>query len=641
MVTSATAIGNVLVTMGNAFAQINTTFFDFFKVGGGADFSLASQMGKAVKDLADSLKILNEIQIKENLGTDLENAINQIKESLSNAGGLTDEQNNIVTQINDTVNAINDGFEALKECGKGLGEKVAEGVNEAKSTLYKCGEALASEVRTGIENNAGDASAGVQKISDSLSSGLDSIHYVANEGGKALASNVRTGIESNAEEALQGAKQLGEQFMLGLRDLEQFDFSLASQMDKAVIDLADSIKILNEIQIKENLGDDLKTAIDKIKSALEESGELSDTQKTLVDQIDSAVQAINNGWEKLKECGKGVGENFASGIGDSFNTVQEQGKALASNVQTGVESNSWVLKDAASTMVDNFGTALDGKHWLAQECGKALASNVQTGVEAQKDVLWKAGSSLADKFIEGLKWGENGVKNAGEGLGSKAVEGIGNKYGSAYDAGWNIAMGLKDGMYDDRAVAIVKRVASDLGTVAIEAMKEAAGISSPSRLTMEMGRYLVEGLSLGLRDRAAISSLYEVATNLGESVTEIINDTIDSDVDLSPVITPVVDLTDLQNGINSMPNTIGINGGLMFDSINAGYLETMNPTSMLTQNMMQLLTEMQTANKRVSEAENATYNLNLGEGIIYQGTRASDIGAYVTETLESASKMYV
>ena len=136
---------------------------------------------------------------------------------------------------------------------------------------------------------------------------------------------------------------------------------------------------------------------------------------------------------------------------------------------------------------------------------------------------------------------------------------------------------MREAGWDETGQAIVAGMSNGVGTgqVFIDKMKEIAAnavkavegvleIHSPSRVFARIGMFMDEGIVVGLSkysDRVSAAS-----ENVGrESISAIsssisrISDVINSDMDVEPTITPVIDLTNVRNGIGMINGAFGAN----------------------------------------------------------------------------------
>ena len=103
---------------------------------------------------------------------------------------------------------------------------------------------------------------------------------------------------------------------------------------------------------------------------------------------------------------------------------------------------------------------------------------------------------------------------------------------------------------------------ANLGKLALEALKKALGIASPSKETDAIAGFAGLGLIRGFVRMG--SSVKQAAGDLGKkaldglgSVLSRISETLDSDLDLSPTIRPVLDLSSIQSGNKQIGDILG------------------------------------------------------------------------------------
>ena len=131
-----------------------------------------------------------------------------------------------------------------------------------------------------------------------------------------------------------------------------------------------------------------------------------------------------------------------------------------------------------------------------------------------------------------------------------------HEYGKSkfFEKGQECAEGFANGLKDkaSRAVDEAKQMAKD----AQDALASINDSHSPSRVYMRLGSYAVDGYVLGFRNN--VSKVIDSVKHTGnagilamrESVRKM-NDMIDDEVDYRPTITPVLDLTQLTNGMQT------------------------------------------------------------------------------------------
>ena len=132
--------------------------------------------------------------------------------------------------------------------------------------------------------------------------------------------------------------------------------------------------------------------------------------------------------------------------------------------------------------------------------------------------------------------------------------------------GTSIVQGMMTGIQSKSEE--LAQVAAETALRALEAAKEALGIASPSKEFAKLGMYSNQGFAIGLNrfsgvvETASAGVGYSAMSALKESITNI-SDIINNDIDISPTIRPVLDMSDIKSGgllIDKMFNrTQGLN----------------------------------------------------------------------------------
>lgn len=266
------------------------------------------------------------------------------------------------------------------------------------------------------------------------------------------------------------------------------------------------------------------------------------------------LNAIADKAPELMSAGADVIVALLKGLGDNADKISEQGattaiqliEALTNTIDNHHEEFVQAVVDlilAASGVPENVRTKF-------KDIGKSLANAILSGISS---AFTSPAVMAALALPSGLGWM---LYNKGKSLGARFSEGVAAGIGSGVDNVANAALRV--------ASAATSSVASKKGWF----------VKSPSRVGIKLGAYFSEGLAIGIDSlsKRVEESSYNVAgmainglSNLGSSINESL-----SDIDYYPVIRPVMDLTDIQNGINTINKSaygagiysMGLAGGL-------------------------------------------------------------------------------
>ena len=274
------------------------------------------------------------------------------------------------------------------------------------------------------------------------------------------------------------------------------------------------------------------------------------------------------------------------------------------------------IVEAAFTMLLSFLGGMRDNIQEVVETAIDIVINFIEGIASKIDDIVDAGFDLLEAFIEGIEHGINDrmpdLIQDFIGLGGELIAGI--------------AKGLLGG---------VGKALSAIGNVCASILNKAKSIfdsHSPSKEFEKIGRWNDEGLAYGLLKYSRYAE--NAASNVGENTMDSLRDSlsniaeaIDSDIDFSPTIAPVLDLSEIQNGAKSINGIIDTNAQLSFGAsanlraISYGFdrLQTqpITPPQSITNNYGQIITYDQLATA-VKEALN-------GAGVFMDGVRVGNL----------------
>ena len=129
-----------------------------------------------------------------------------------------------------------------------------------------------------------------------------------------------------------------------------------------------------------------------------------------------------------------------------------------------------------------------------------------------------------------------------------------DQYQNWYTAGAFLDIGLAAGIRSGESNVIT--AATDVATKAIKAAKDAMQIHSPSKVTYGFGRFFDLGLSNGIYDYAdrvakATETISNQALSAAQIIAENIAATMDEDFEYEPTIRPVLDMDEVDSGLNA------------------------------------------------------------------------------------------
>lgn len=269
---------------------------------------------------------------------------------------------------------------------------------------------------------------------------------------------------------------------------------------------------------------------------------------------------------------KNAGQGVVDGIGSAVTGATDAGKKLGSGAKGGLDQGLSGMKDAGANGGQNANAGLAGLQNQMGTTGKGLGQNATNGLGSLQQAMKDNGMKLGSNGENGLGSGLQGMLKTGKNGGSDAASGLRGAGGDVNRAGDHIGSRGKDGAKSGIAGmdtigsqagsglagglsgsgGLIQKAAEGLASLVPKGIRKLLDIHSPSRVTRALGDYVGQGLALGMEDsskgvitKAAI--LAGKVTKAMTSIADVANSAIQDGLELSPVITPVLDTSSLQN----------------------------------------------------------------------------------------------
>lgn len=257
---------------------------------------------------------------------------------------------------------------------------------------------------------------------------------------------------------------------------------------------------------------------------------LKDANSTNVDNIGKFVSAAN----KLNNIKVDNVKVDTNGLSSAVKSV----KSTMSSMKNTVSSSKSSLTSATKSAISGMSSAIKANSGNVRKAGESLMNSLASAIKGKKNNITSATKTATSGGSSGAKQNRGGYESAGRYLGEGLVVGIQAKEDAAYQAGY------------------------ELGQKSAQGVKAGSKEHSPSKLTIQYGEYLGEGLVIGIKrwDNKAYNAGYRIgktaANSVGNAIRRISN-LITDNVDTSPTIRPVMDLSNVKQGVGSIGNMVG------------------------------------------------------------------------------------
>ena len=275
--------------------------------------------------------------------------------------------------------------------------------------------------------------------------------------------------------------------------------------------------------------------------------------------LPKAFSALAQGGSTLKVMGQvvkvtGVTENLGSILGNMSGLL---GSATGG---TGLLGEALGGLGSIGEMITGSGGLLGG---LGELGGTLMSVLGSIGPEG-----WLIGAAIAGGGLLIANWDKIGDFFSGffDWLGnafSHLWDWISNGFKGLVDVGGNLVSGLWQGITG--AAGAVWNGICDFGSSIVNGFCDFFGIHSPSRVMAGIGEYLSLGLAQGITDETGsvvqgVQDVSDTALSTMMDLAQRVGDIASDDFEYEPSIQPVVDMSDVQNGVDWLNDTLFQNG---------------------------------------------------------------------------------
>ena len=230
-----------------------------------------------------------------------------------------------------------------------------------------------------------------------------------------------------------------------------------------------------------------------------------------------------------------------------LNAVVQWGPSI---VQKGLDILLQLLQTLASKMGDFTNVAVE----ICVAFINGIANKMNDIVQAGFNLIISFVNALADA----VRNNSGAVADAAINLINAFIEAVGTMTSRFFEAGANAVEGFIDGLLS--MPGKLWDAGCSLGRKALDAAKASLDINSPSKEMEQVGIFADMGLINGLKMYS--NKVYNSGYNVGKQALSAVKDSMKQmngliyDPNYNPTITPVLDLTNIQNGANEIDNML-------------------------------------------------------------------------------------
>lgn len=421
-----------------------------------------------------------------------------------------------------------------------------------KSTATSVGRYITDGLRNGINDGTGSvvtaARAMAKRVIDAIKDEfkIKSPSKVMEELGKYVKEGFYKGLTGFEDEPVH-------------RVVEAVN-NMKDELKKAIDEANDDIKSANakvkKLSKKKKKSKKDKADLKKAKKDLADAKAVKKKSEEAMKQLDGALKAQQDQLMVVSDQYDAVVEK----VKDAASALADAEKEMADAAKSYTDQFSKLPEfpddgDLVDTYLNNIQDQIDATMKFAESL--AYLRNMGLDDTTYKKLLEKG--TDAQPFIDALlESGQAGVDQINK-LDSE-LEDVASALGQTaakemYQNGVDMARGLLEGLQAQEAA--LKAEMEKLGNAIVDAIKKQLGIKSPSRVFAEVGGYTMLGLMEGIQKH--IPALERTAEDAGDTAVDglrkaidEIGETVYGEMDMSPVIRPVLDLTDVENSAKQL-----------------------------------------------------------------------------------------
>ena len=263
-------------------------------------------------------------------------------------------------------------------------------------------------------------------------------------------------------------------------------------------------------------------------------------------------------YEYVNKVDTGKINTVSAAIKSMYDTMSKcQGSFDTSGMQSYLSSMNSSMSDSMSGLSSSITSASSGANSAMGSLFDTMSGTIKQRSTGISSSFTSLGNDMIKAIVAALARGANTVASTASSVALSGVSGARGQYGGYYSAGVFCVSGLAAGISAGQSAAI--NTAAAVAAAALAAAKAKLGIHSPSREFYAVGNYAVQGLINALSDgkKTAGSAGTDVAeaslSGLQNSISAI-SALMQEGINTSPVITPVIDDSQVLSGIQSINN---------------------------------------------------------------------------------------
>lgn len=497
-----------LPEIGNNLSAFMTSMQPFFDGVSGLDESTAT----AVKTLAETILILTGAGLIEGISSWLTggSSLSTFGEQLVPFGEAIKAYGDVVSGIDvsgiqqsvDAGRALADLASALPNSGGVAGFFAGENdIDDFADKLVPFGKAIKEYGDT----VAGINTSGIQQSVEAGQALSDLANVLPNSGGAAGFFAGENDIDQFGEKLVPFGKAIKE-YGDEVSGIDVSGIQQSVTAGHALAELADALPNSGGVAGFFAGNNDMDTFGENLVKFGSSLAEFSNTVSGInISGVTSQLSGLTNA---LVQLGSTAVDKFADSFKNGSSKVTSGINSMVKNCTSAITNKAGDFKNAGNQCMTRLVDAIKSKASSVSSTVKNAISQAVSVVRSYYSSMYSAGSYVASGLAAGIRAGTPAAVSAAQSMASQVKEAartnlqINSPSKVFIDIGRGVGEGLEKGIADKNQTSRVLNATVGLAGDVISSARDTFGINSPSRAFMAIGRYIGEGLAQGIRDSA-------------------------------------------------------------------------------------------------------------------------------------------
>lgn len=553
---------NDLASFGEQLSSFGLSLAAYSSIVAVLDYSNIETASKAVDVILEMGKKNVNINL-ESFGDQLRTLGQDIAAFFRDINGLEKTPTDVIAQGIEKIQNVCSTFadinsSSLLEVGESIKTAIGDIITSAKEVLNlnmddfkSVGTKMILNIADGIrkdQSSARDAAmtAGVD-IMTHMNKGINDHSSIIANSIKTIMDNIATTIGNSNSAISNAATTVMNGFASGIA-------SAGPTISTSITNLCNGITTsISSIQGQvQSIGNQMFSGF---ASGITSAGPTVSTAITnMCNGILASVKSISG---QLQMTGSQLILGFTKGMSSQAGTINSTIRNIVTSIVNVVKSYASTFGSTGTQIVTSLSNGMKSASSTVSNAAKVLSYSAINELTSKVSSFNDIGKRFVQSLASGISSSSSSVSSAVRSVTSSAASAANGYYNSMYSAGRYLVQGLANGIYSSAYSAAA--AAASVAAQAAQAARNALKIQSPSKVFAEIGKYIDLGLAKGIKDNANVpeksaeDTADEISNNLRTALESIILD----ELELDPIIKPVLDLSEIENGVGYINSKLG------------------------------------------------------------------------------------